>query len=61
MPNQKRVAIRACLTRWLKETQQVGDATQMDAVSFCIGYYEVVTLDHVMVIRAMVKDGLLRV
>ena len=56
MPNNADL-IQMHLEEMLRETEQWGTVTWHSVMGYCIGYYEEITLDHVVAFRELEKMG----
>ena len=45
------------LNQMLQETEQYGTLDWGNVMAFCIGYYETITLDHIIAIRNLESTG----
>lgn len=58
MPNNAQV-IEMHLVQYLHETGQTGTLYWDAVLAYCIGYYETITMDHVVAIRELERTGLI--
>lgn len=47
------------LYHFLLETEQLGNATWFTVLGYCLGYYETITMDHLVAIRELERTGAL--
>ena len=43
------------LYHMLLETEQIGTVTWFEVLGYCLGYYETITMDHLLAIRELEK------
>ena len=45
------------LYHFLLETEQLGTVSWFEVLGYCLGYYETITMDHLLAIRELEKQG----